>query len=235
MSEKQENVLLNLVVNIIIPTVIMTKFSAPDKLGPINSVMIGLAFPLSYGLYDLWSRKKVNFISILGVVSVLLTGAIVYQALSASWIAIKEATIPALIGIVVLVSQKSKKPIVSKLLLNEAIVNINLIRERLAQRQKQTDFEKLLQQSSYLLSAAFFLSAALNYILAKVILTAEPGTSLYTEQLGKMHGLSWPIIVLPSTAVMLIALWRLVSGLSKLTGLEMEAILKQQSQKDKAE
>jgi hypothetical protein len=46
-----------------------------------------------------------------------------------------------------------------------------------------------------------------------------------------MTALSYPVIVIPSLLVMMIAVWMLVRGLKTLTGLEMEQILSEQSAK----
>jgi hypothetical protein len=43
-----------------------------------------------------------------------------------------------------------------------------------------------------------------------------------------MHALSWPVIVIPSMAIMMFALFRLMKGIKELTGLEMEQVLKTQ-------
>jgi hypothetical protein len=40
-----------------------------------------------------------------------------------------------------------------------------------------------------------------------------------------MHWLSWPVIVLPSMAMLMVALWRMFNGLTKLTGLTTEEVL----------
>jgi len=103
-SEPKESLLLNLVLNIIIPTVILMKFSGADQLGPRWGVAVALAFPITYGLMDFVKQRKVNFFSALGVVSVLLTGGIVLFELPPKYIAIKEATVPALLGIATLIS-----------------------------------------------------------------------------------------------------------------------------------
>ena len=55
-------------------------------------------------------------------------------------------------------------------------------------------------------ASSFFLSSALNYILAKMILVSEPGTTAYTEELGRMTALSYPVIVIPSMILLIAAL-----------------------------
>src|SRR5690606_41414891 len=62
------------------------------------SIVFALAFPIGYGLWDLRQSGKINPFSVLGVVSVFLTGGISLLELDPQYIAIKEAAIPAIIG-----------------------------------------------------------------------------------------------------------------------------------------
>jgi len=71
---KHENLLLNLVCNLALPTLILTKFSADKWLGPLWGLIVALVFPVGYGTWDFFRRRKTNFISIVGFVSVLLSG-----------------------------------------------------------------------------------------------------------------------------------------------------------------
>ena len=102
----------------------------------------------------------------------------------------------------------------------------DLVNQKLEERDNLSLFEKLLVKSSYLLAASFFLSAVLNYGLAKYILKSEPGTVAFNEELGQMYSLSYPVIVLPSFVVMVYALWQLQAGIKELTGLKLDDILK---------
>ena len=75
-TQKKENPITSIVFNIVIPVVILSKFTTEDKLGPIWGLVLALMFPIGYFLFDYFSRKKTNFISIVGFVSILLTGVI---------------------------------------------------------------------------------------------------------------------------------------------------------------
>ena len=101
-AETQENPLVSLLFNIAIPALILYKLSTPERLGPVWGLLAGLAFPLGYGLYDFARRRRTNFISILGFVSILLTGGFGLMELDGIWFAVKEASIPALIGLAVI-------------------------------------------------------------------------------------------------------------------------------------
>ena len=100
-GESAENPLLSLGLNILIPVIILTRFSAEDRLGPVYGLLVALAFPVIYGLYDFTRRRNFNLFSALGVVGILLTGGVGLLKLDVQWIAIKEAGIPLILGIVV--------------------------------------------------------------------------------------------------------------------------------------
>ena len=184
--------------------------------------MVALSFPISYGLWDLKQSGKVNAFSILGIVSVFLTGGMSLLELDPKYIAIKEAAVPAIIGIAVLITQKTRYPIVKVLILNEQIIKIDKLYDRLSHNNAVEKFERILANSSYIVAGSFALSSVLNYVLAKVILISPPGTTEFSEELGKMTALSYPVIALPSMVVMLIAIWYLFSQIGKLTGESIE-------------
>lgn len=226
--KKKENLLINLAFNIAAPTAILSYLSKDHLLGPIYGLVVALAFPLGYGVWDYLERKKANFISIIGFVSVFLTGVLGLLHVSNLTFAIKEAAVPAIIGLAVLFSLKTKSPLVKTLLYNEQIIDVDRVNKALDERGTHKGFEQLLVTASLLLTLSFAISSALNFGLARYLLTSQPGTTAFNEQLGKMHIMSWPVIVLPSTAMMVFALWRLLSGLKKLTGLPLEDVFKAQ-------
>jgi len=219
---KRGGFLSNLAFNIIIPVIILSKFSGAEDLGPAWSIVVALSFPISYGLWDLKQSGKVNAFSILGIVSVFLTGGMSLLELDPKYIAIKEATVPAIIGIAVLITQKTKYPIIKVFILNEQIIKTDKLYSLLNAKNATEKFERILARSSYIVAASFALSSVLNYVLAKVILVSPPGTTAFSEELGKMTALSYPVIALPSMTVMMIAIWYLFSQIGKLTGESIE-------------
>lgn len=220
----RHSVITNLLFNIVIPTLILTKLSKEQYLGAQYSIVIALAFPIAFGAYDFYKTGKANLFSILGFISVLLTGGISLLELDAKYIAIKEAAIPGLIGLAVLGSQYTRFPLIRTLLLNEEFINVKRINTALAQREAQVEFDQALGRANYLVAASFFLSSFLNYALAKYILVSPPGSEAYSEELGKMTGLSFPVIALPCTLFMMGALYYLISRIKQLTGLALEDI-----------
>lgn len=219
----KENLLLNIACTIAAPAIILSKFN--DRLGPRNALLLALSFPLAYGLYDLLQRRNFNYLAALGFSSTLATGGLGLLQLDPFWFAVKEAVVPTLIGLTVLVSQWTRKPLVRTMLFNEQVIDVPRVEAAIEAGAHRTDFLDLLRTSSWLLAGSFALSAVLNFILARLIITAMPDTPLFNEQLGRLTWMSYLVIMLPSMAVMIYALMRLLKGLQRLTGLTLDEIL----------
>mgnify|MGYP006973794829 CR=1 FL=1 len=178
-------------------------------------------------------RSTLNIFSIIGVVSVLLTGGLNQLKADVFWFAVKEAAVPALFGVAVVWSGRTKRPLVRELLWNEQVIDTARVDAVLTERNQHAAFERLLARATSGLAVSFLLSAVLNYALARYLLKSPPGTEAFNAELGRMNLLSWPVIVLPYMAITMYVLWRLLSGFTQLTGLELEEIF-QGSKKEPA-
>ena len=247
---KRESMLANLLLNIVIPTLILMKGSesawvlsqlqnldtlwglaaAPfyELHGVKLAIIVALAFPILYGVMDFQRAKKINMFSALGVFSILLTGGISLLELDPQYIAIKEAAIPGILGLVTVLSLRTKYPLVKTFLYNDKILKISAIESALHENQKQPEFDRSLNVASWLVACSFFLSSFLNYALAKWIIVSPAGTAAFNEELGKMTALSFPVISIPATIVMMAALFYLFKSIKSLTGLSFEDVLVEQ-------
>ncbi|HSG92651.1 MAG TPA: VC0807 family protein, partial [Methylotenera sp.] len=181
-------------------------------------------FPIGWGLYELIKHRKFNFIALLGLISILLTGGIGLLALDVKWLAIKEAAIPAIIGIAVLVSVYTPYPLVRTLLYNPSVMNIKRIEEMLAQSNNHHIFARRMTNATYLVAGSFAFSAIMNFILAKTIVKSPAGTQAFNEELGRLTLYSYPVIAIPSMLMMMAILYYLWRSIHNLTGLKIEEI-----------
>lgn len=225
-QEKKKQPLVDILVSVVIPSVILSKFSGDDALGYKLALAIALLFPISQFLWELLVQRSTNFIAVLGFLSICLTGGVGFLKLEPHWIAVKEAFFPAFIGIAILISLKTKYPLIRKLLYNDAFINTKKVHDALMEKDRLGEFDKLLVQTSGLVAASFFLSSILNYLLAKniVVTSSKVDPVAFNEQIGLMTAYSYPVIVIPSMVVLIAALWLLLRGLKQLTGLALEEI-----------
>lgn len=221
---RRENILVNLACNVVLPGLLLDKLSKPDRLGPVAGLVIALSIPLGYGIYDFARRRVWNAWSILGLCSVLLTGILGLLKTDAFWFAVKEAAIPGLLAVAIPLSLRTRQPLVRTLLFNDQVLDVRRIESELDARASRPAFDLLLSSSSWLLAASFLLSSALNYGLARWMLTASPGTDEFNKQLGRMNLISWPVFFFPMTGIMVFALMRLLRGVERLTGLKPEEL-----------
>ncbi|HSG50990.1 MAG TPA: MFS transporter, partial [Rheinheimera sp.] len=63
-QQKKSGLLSNLLLNVAIPALILSKLSGDDALGPVWALVVALAFPLAFGLWEFKHAAKVNFFSV---------------------------------------------------------------------------------------------------------------------------------------------------------------------------
>ncbi|UFN71948.1 MFS transporter [Vibrio alginolyticus] len=223
-TAKKPNPLFEILFNVFIPSFILMKFSGDEHLGKAMALVVALLFPIIYGGMDLVRNKKFNFISALGFISVLLTGGIGLLELDTRWLALKEALIPGLIGLAVLGSTFTRYPLMQKLVLNDTVLNLALINQRLKENGKTDAFERCLMSSNYLFASTFAFSSAMNYFLATWIVTSPSGTAAFNEELGKMTLYSYPMIAIPSMLMMFGIFYYIWRQVRAMTSLETEQI-----------
>ena len=224
-THRQENPLISIVINVVIPVAVLSLLSKERYLGPVWALVVGLLFPVSYGVRTLVRERKADFMSIIGIVSVTLTGVFGILKLPPEYIAIKEAAIPLLLGLAIVGSLKTPFPLIKKILMTEALFDVERLTSALREKGRQALFEKRLVGLTWGFAGSMFLSAILNYVLAKVVLKSEPGTEAFTAELGKMTGLSHVVVLVPCMAVMLWVMNRLFNTLTELTGLPLDDLL----------
>lgn len=230
-SAQNSNMFSNLLFTVIIPSVILSKLSTEDRLGPTVAFLVALSFPLLFGMKDLISKRKANFFAIFGLANVGVTGGLGLMQMDGIWFAVKEAAFPMIIGIGVIASLWTKSSIINTLILNETIFDLPKIKQRLEQRNRLADFEQLTTQVTWLFAVSFFLSAALNFGLARYVLRSPTGTPEFNAELGQMTALSLPVISLPVILFTLGIFWHLFRRLSQLTALPQEELLTAKSKR----
>lgn len=238
-NKQQDNPLANIMWNVLIPIVALSFLGKDgDKfwhVGPVYGMLIAVSLPVIYGIHHLIKTKKPNFFSILGVVSILLTGGIAIMAYRDNgtvdeqaplWFALKEAAIPFVFGITILISHWTKTPLVRVFLYNPDFFNIPVIEKRVEEKQNTAGYKKLLFSGTLLLAGSFFLSMIMNYFLAMYFLNGNTGSQEdFNDGVAKLTGWGFAVIGVPMLVILMITMWRFVSGLRNLTGMDNEEIL----------
>lgn len=225
-AQRKRQPLIELGITIVIPAVILMKFSDAQALGPVAALLLALSFPLAWGVVEWLRHGKPGWMALLGLVSIVLTGGIGLLALDPQWLAVKEAAIPGIIGLVVLGSAYTRYPLVKTLLFNPALVDLGRVHQALAARGQQASFDSRLRLANHLLAGTFFFSSAMNYALAKWVVVSRAGTQAFNEELGRLTLLSYPVIALPSMVMLAGLLFFLSRSLRQLSGLKLTEVMR---------
>lgn len=224
-NQKKENFLLNIICNIALPVIMLKQLSSDDRLGPLFGLLVALAFPLGYFIYDLAQRRNANIISIFGFLNITLTGGFGLMEADPKWVIIKETAMPLLIAIMVLATANTKKSLLKTFLLNDQIFDIDKIHSHVDTPEKQTTLDKEFKIANWLLVASFMVSALLNFILASRIVKSQGGTEAFNQEIATLTWVGYLVITGPTMIISIYALWRLVKELRILTGLDFVGLL----------
>ena len=231
-NKKTENFWLNLGCNIIAPSLLLIKGrSIADKIGlecqniDLWIFLIAMAFPIFYGIFDFVSRRKWNLFSVIGFASVLLTGGVGLLSLSKNWIIVKEGAIPLLLGVAVLITAYTKRPLAKMIIMSDSVFDVEKIDNALQSRGTTLQFNLQMKAITYIVVGSFLLSSVLNFILAFLIIKSPSGTQEFNAEIGTMTALSYPVIVLPTMVIFIFAMFKFFKVLKSLTGLELEDVM----------
>jgi hypothetical protein len=219
------NPLVEIGITILLPALILMQLSGEQRLGPMRALLLALAFPLGWGLWEGLTRRAVSWLAVAGTVNTLLTGAIGLLALDAKWLAVKDAAVPTLIGVVIALSAWTRTPMIRLLVFNNTLFDVPRVDQALQARGTTDAFERNLRRGTLLLACAFFFSAVGHYLLARYLVHSPAGTQAFNEELGRLKLWSYPVIAVPFMAVMMGVMFWLAKAAKKLTGLELADML----------
>jgi len=240
--QQEENPLMNIIINVIAPVLILSQMSKEMEkawhVGPEKAMYFALALPLGYGVYHFIKTKKLNIFSVVGVISVLLTGIITViiwnnEALrpqAALLFGIKEAVQPLILGSLFLLTHKSKSPLFNAFVYSDALFNVKKIEQEIEAEGSQKEYHSLLWKSTLLFFGSFLISAVLNLFVAFYFLQDLDPTSIswaveYNDAVAKIMGWGFLIIGAPLIIIGIFIIYYLITGLKKLTHFELEGLL----------
>ena len=239
----KENPLHNFLINVIIPVVALSVLSKEGgkawHIGPVWGMIIAILFPLGYGIWFYSRTRKANAFSFIGLGSVLLTGGITLLSWrpdgtihpnAALIFALKEASIPFILGLCVILSHRTRSPLLRVLLFNPDIFDVQKIERVIEEKAKRPEFDRLLWQAALAFGGSFLISTALNfflgmYFLGSVDTNAANAREAYNDAVGRQTFWGFIVIGLPIMVMLMFTLHRMLTRLAELTGLDRDSLL----------
>ena len=237
-KKEEENPLTNIFVNVLLPIIALSQLSkSTDRIwhvGPEYGMAIAIAFPFVYGIWFFFKTKKFNFYSILGIISVLLTGFITLHVWNddgsvkdnaALLFAIKEAAVPLILGVVMLYSHRTNKPLIEVFLLNPDIFDIPKIEKTAEERGNLQEYSSFRLKLTWMFAGSFLLSSFMNFFLAMFLLNGAKDKESYNLAVGKVMGYGYLVIGIPLMAIMIGCFLYLKKRIGSLTDLTKEEFM----------
>lgn len=214
----------NVLINVLIPITILVALSDEDRLGPIPALLLAVGIPVVFGIYTLQRSHRVNVSTVVGIISVLLTGLIGVLRLDTQFFAIKEAAVPIAFAILIIVSDRTRFPIV-RLLANQVVMR-DRVDSALDARGTHHQFRRHLTHTGRFWAGIMMLSGIVKFFLATWIVTSPSGTIEFNRDLARLHAVQVPTSTTLTMILMLALLAFLVRGTEQATGLPPRQIFK---------
>lgn len=189
--------ILDVFCNLILPSWILTQYSGEENLGRVVALCLALSFPIVYGAINLVRAHRKNILSIIGVISVSLTASFALLEFRGVVFAIKEAMIPAVIGLLLLSLGNRDEEFLREVFLNPFLVKKDLVNETAWNKTQKKFLLDYLAHCNRMLAVIFFISSVMNFFLARMILKSPTATSQFNYELGLFSALSYPLILVP--------------------------------------
>ncbi len=238
-SKEKGNPILSFLLNFIIPIFFLTKYSLfcdlvnfdglifPFKLGvarnqvAANALVLSLSFPVGYFIVNWIIHKRTSVVAMAGIVGVLLTGVVGLFELSSQWLAIKDAAIPLVLGLLILLTLKMNPPLLVRMVCNDKLMDIYKVSAALDNNGNGERFKRLFKVTTWLFFLSFLFSAITHYILAVIVLVDPMPTN---EQIAELMYLKYPYCVLPFAVCIIFIVLYFFKKMTRLTGLTMDEI-----------
>ncbi len=220
------NPLAELILTIALPSLVLDQLSKPTSLGPFWALVVSLLFPLGFGAWCLWKKKKWTVFSVLGIVTILLSGSLGLLKLDAFWFAVKESAMPVMLGVAFPLTHRFGRPLINALIMQPHLLNVKALNAALAGEAKRGAFEAALFRASCGMGLGMVVSSVANFFLALWVLGGkEPGSEAFVKGIGKLNWMSLLVIGVPMMGVVLLVFFWLLRQMERITGLDRDDLM----------
>ena len=225
-ERKPPNPVVELVLTLVLPSLALDQLSKPESLGPFWALVVSLLFPIGFGAWCLWHKAGWNIFSVLGFVTILLSGGLGLLKLDAFGFAIKESAMPVMLGIAFPLTHRYGKPLINALVMQPHLLNLRALNAALADGTKRSLFDGALFRASCGMGLGMVGSAVANFMLALWLLGGrDPGSEAFVKGIAKLNWVSMIVIGVPMMAVMLVVFVWLLRQIQRITGLDRDDLL----------
>lgn len=242
--DKGTKSLLNVFLSVLAPVLVLDHCSAAGDswyhLGTTWAMVVALALPIGCGVYSFATEKKVELLTIFGLLGTILTGVVTVYANTGDglairpdtpwWYAAKEAIIALLLAGAMLVNIRKEGSMLRAFVYSDAIFDVKTIEKTAEEKGRRADYDATLNHAAYMTAASLFFSACANFALALYFLLPVPGApaaeqaELYNYAVSKMTWMGLLIIGVPLLITLMLVMRYLCKRIATITELPDEKI-----------
>lgn len=215
---------VQVIVGFIIPTIILMTLSDESKLGPLTAMGLALLPPVLLEIYSFFTGRKASILSVVAIIGILLIGVISLFGLSEEWLGIRRAGIYFIAAAAIAAILLFKRNWIDKGL--GKLLDMPAIRKAAQKKGTETEVSKHISRVGYLFVALLTVIGIWSYVLTILVITATTGSSEFNNQYAQLRLWGIPLVSGPLIIGMAILLVYLASKLEKLTGIDIEELLK---------
>ena len=220
-AQKPPNPIAELVLTVVVPSLVLDYLSTTDRLGPFGALVVSMLFPIGFGVWCWWHQAGWNVFSILGFVTVLLSGGLGLLRLDAFWFAVKESAMPVMLGAAFPLSHAWRRPLINALVMQPHLLNQTALQSALNTPERRSAFDATLHCASWLLGLGMVLTACGNFALALWLLGGKtPGSEAFVKGIGTLNWAGLVVLGVPLMLIMLAVFMWLMRRIVAITGLE---------------
>lgn len=243
--DKGTQSLLNILLSVLAPVMVLDHCSVAGpklwQMGTAPAMCLALSLPLGFGLWTFITSRKVEPLTLFGLLGTILTGVVTIYANTGTgdairpdtpwWYAAKEAAIPLLLCGAVMVTARRQDSLLRLLLYSDAIFDITTIEKHVAEKGAQQPYDALLWRASLFLGLSLVFSAVGNFILSLCFLLPvldQPAAQQaleYNYAVGRMTWWGYLVIGVPLLITLIGVLRHLIAKLEALTGLDRDHLM----------
>ncbi len=237
--------LLNIGMSVLAPVLILSKCSEQGdsfwQVGTTPALVVALALPIAYGIYNFWETRKPDALNLLGLLGVIFTAIVTVYATTGEgaqirpntpwWFAAKEAFIPLLMAAAIMITAKSKGALLRVFLYSDAIFDVVRIEKKSEELKRFNEYEKCLWNASLMTAGSLLFSSLMNFILALYFLLpvlALPAAEQALAYNYAIKDLTWAgflVISFPLLITLFGVLMYLIKTLQRITGLSRDELM----------
>lgn len=242
--DKGTKSLLNVFLSVLAPVLVLDHCSASGDsfwhLGTTWAMVVALSLPIGCGIYSFVTEKKVELLTVFGLLGTILTGVVTVYANTGEgmairpdtpwWYAAKEGLIALLLAGAMLVNTRKEGSMLRAFVYSDAIFDVKNIEKAVSENGLRAQYDGVLDRAAYMTSGSLFFSALANFALALYFLLPVPEApaaeqaELYNYAVSKMTWMGLLIIGVPLLITLMMVMRYLSRKLVEVSGLGEDRI-----------